>query len=86
MAITPVSPEIGVASATKLCRSIVIKGLEALMVDLNFAAGEAGVLPAVLASLTPPIPAWIGRKSPRDAQRVKRHGARRAAEMREAGA
>ena len=64
MAITPVSEEIGVASATKLCRSIVIKGMEALMVDLNFAAGKAGVPPAVLESLTACIRAWIGRSWP----------------------
>ena len=38
MKIDVVSAEIGVASATKLCRSIVIKGLEAIMVDLNLAA------------------------------------------------
>jgi 3-hydroxyisobutyrate dehydrogenase-like beta-hydroxyacid dehydrogenase len=84
MAITPVSPEIGVASATKLCRSIVIKGMEALMVDLNLAAGKAGVLPAVLASLTASYPgmdwAQVARVMP---TRVKQHGLRRAAEMRE---
>jgi 3-hydroxyisobutyrate dehydrogenase-like beta-hydroxyacid dehydrogenase len=85
MAITPVSPFIGVASATKLCRSIVIKGLEALMVDLNLAAERAGVLPAVLASLTATYPgmdwAEVARVMP---PRVRQHGVRRAAEMREA--
>jgi len=86
MAVAPVSPEIGVASATKLCRSIVIKGMEALMVDLNLAAENAGVMPAVLASLTASYPgmdwAEVVRVMP---SRVKRHGVRRAAEMREAG-
>jgi 3-hydroxyisobutyrate dehydrogenase-like beta-hydroxyacid dehydrogenase len=85
MAITPVSEDIGVASATKLCRSIVVKGMEALMVDLNLAAGNAGVLPAVLASLDVSYPGmdWgeIARTMP---TRVERHGVRRAAEMREA--
>jgi 3-hydroxyisobutyrate dehydrogenase-like beta-hydroxyacid dehydrogenase len=85
MAVNPVSPEIGVASATKLCRSIVIKGMEALMVDLNLAAQRAGVLPAVLASLEASYPgmdwAEVARIMP---SRVKRHGRRRAAEMREA--
>jgi 3-hydroxyisobutyrate dehydrogenase-like beta-hydroxyacid dehydrogenase len=56
MQITPVSDEVGVASATKLCRSIVIKGMEALMVDLNLAAERAGVLSGVLASLTASYP------------------------------
>ena len=41
MRITPVSTEIGTASATKLCRSIVIKGMEALMVDFTLASEEA---------------------------------------------
>ena len=84
MAITPVSPMIGVASATKLCRSIVIKGMEALMVDLNLAAEKAGVLPAVLESLAASYPGldWadVARIMP---ARVKQHGLRRAAEMRE---
>jgi 3-hydroxyisobutyrate dehydrogenase-like beta-hydroxyacid dehydrogenase len=85
MRITPVSTEIGVASATKLCRSIVIKGMEALMVDLNLAAEKTGVLPAVLASLVASYPGidWVdvARIMP---SRVKQHGLRRAAEMREA--
>jgi len=85
MKIDPVSDEIGVASATKLCRSIVIKGLEAIMVDLNLAAERAGVMPAVLASLTASYPgmdwAEVARTMP---PRVSRHGVRRAAEMREA--
>jgi 3-hydroxyisobutyrate dehydrogenase-like beta-hydroxyacid dehydrogenase len=85
MRIDAVAEHIGVASATKLCRSIVIKGLEAIMVDLNAAAASAGVLPAVLASLTASYPgmdwAEVARTMP---GRVKRHGVRRAAEMREA--
>ena len=85
MKITPVSLEIGVASATKLCRSIIIKGMEALMVDLGLAGEKAGVLPAVLASLTASYPgmdwAELVQVMPK---RVTRHGIRRAAEMREA--
>jgi 3-hydroxyisobutyrate dehydrogenase-like beta-hydroxyacid dehydrogenase len=84
MAIEPVSEEIGVASATKLCRSIVIKGLEALMVDLGLVGARTGVLPAVLASLTASYPgldwAEVLRVMP---GRVRQHGVRRAAEMRE---
>ena len=64
MCIAPASPDIGVASATKLCRSIVIKGMEALMVDLNLAAGSAGVLPRVLDSLTASYPGSTGPSSP----------------------
>ena len=86
MKIDAVSEEIGVASATKLCRSIVIKGLEAIMVDLSQAAPQAGVMEAVLKSLAASYPgmdwAEIVRYMP---PRVARHGVRRAAEMREAG-
>ncbi|MBF9195802.1 NAD(P)-dependent oxidoreductase [Microvirga terrestris] len=85
MRITPVSSEIGTASATKLCRSIVIKGMEALMVDLTLASEKAGVMPAVLASLKASYPGmdWeiVARVM---TSRVKQHGVRRAAEMREA--
>jgi 3-hydroxyisobutyrate dehydrogenase-like beta-hydroxyacid dehydrogenase len=85
MKITPVSTEIGVASATKLCRSIVIKGMEALMVDLGLAGEKAGVLPAVLASLTASYPGMDWAELARVmTKRVTRHGIRRAAEMREA--
>ena len=85
MEIDAVTPEIGVVSATKLCRSIVIKGLEAIMVDFNLAADKAGVKAAVLKSLTASYPgmdwAEVARVMP---TRVARHGVRRAAEMREA--
>lgn len=85
MKIEAVSAEIGVASATKLCRSIVIKGLEAIMVDLNLAAAGAGVMPAVLASLTASYPGMDWGEAARIMPtRVARHGVRRAAEMREA--
>ena len=56
MRISPVSTEIGIASASKLCRSIVIKGMEALMVDLTLASERAGVMSAVLASLNASYP------------------------------
>ena len=85
MRIEAVSAEIGVASATKLCRSLVIKGLEAIMVDLNLAADRAGVMAGVLKSLAASYPgmdwAALARTMP---GRVARHGLRRAAEMREA--
>jgi 3-hydroxyisobutyrate dehydrogenase-like beta-hydroxyacid dehydrogenase len=85
MRIETVGREIGVASATKLCRSLVIKGLEAIMVDLNLAADRAGVMAGVLKSLAASYPgmdwAELARNMP---TRVARHGVRRAAEMREA--
>lgn len=85
MRITPVSPEIGTASATKLCRSIVIKGMEALMVDFTLASEKAGVMPAVLASLKASYPGMDWENVAKVMMsRVKQHGVRRAAEMREA--
>lgn len=85
MKIDSVSPEIGVASATKLCRSIVIKGMEAIMVDLSLAGAGMGVTEGVLKSLSASYPgmnwAEVLKTMP---GRVARHGARRAAEMREA--
>ncbi|MBQ0821450.1 NAD(P)-dependent oxidoreductase [Microvirga sp. HBU67558] len=85
MRITPVSTGIGTASATKLCRSIVIKGMEALMVDFSLASDKAGVMPAVLASLTASYPGMDWENLARTMMsRVRQHGIRRAAEMREA--
>jgi 3-hydroxyisobutyrate dehydrogenase-like beta-hydroxyacid dehydrogenase len=85
MKIDAISPDIGVASATKLCRSIVIKGMEAIMVDLSLAGAGTGVTEGVLKSLTASYPgmdwAQVLKTMP---GRVARHGVRRAAEMREA--
>lgn len=85
MRITPVSMEVGTASASKLCRSIVIKGMEALMVDFTLVSERAGVMPAVLASLTASYPGMDWENIAKTMiSRVRQHGIRRAAEMREA--
>ncbi len=85
MKIDAVSPEIGVASSTKLCRSLVIKGLEAIMIDLARAAPRAGVSEGVLKSLVASYPGTPWAEMLDDMPpRVARHGKRRAAEMREA--
>jgi 3-hydroxyisobutyrate dehydrogenase-like beta-hydroxyacid dehydrogenase len=84
--ITPVSQEIGHASATKLCRSIIIKGLEALLVDCAKASEHAGVQEAVFASLGETFPAIDWHALAEDMkERVATHGKRRSEEMREAG-
>ena len=54
---TPVSEAIGVASAVKMCRSVMIKGMEALAVECMFAARRYGAEDAVLASLAATYPA-----------------------------
>ncbi len=83
--LTPVATEYGKASAIKLCRSIVIKGLEALMVDCAAAAGRGGVEREVYASLAETFPSIDWGKLAMDmAERVATHGKRRSAEMQEA--
>ncbi len=84
--ITPVSEEIGQASATKLCRSIIIKGLEALMVDCARASEHFEVKQAVFASLEITFPSidWHALSDDMN-ERVATHGKRRSEEMREAG-
>jgi 3-hydroxyisobutyrate dehydrogenase-like beta-hydroxyacid dehydrogenase len=51
-----VSDAIGVASATKMCRSVMIKGLEAMVIESFTAARAYGVEDAVLASLAETFP------------------------------
>jgi 3-hydroxyisobutyrate dehydrogenase-like beta-hydroxyacid dehydrogenase len=85
MRIEIVSDEIGRASATKLCRSIVIKGMEALMIDFSLAARQSGVLEDVVQSLDATFPTLDFAKLAATMRgRVEQHGKRRAAEMREA--
>jgi 3-hydroxyisobutyrate dehydrogenase-like beta-hydroxyacid dehydrogenase len=83
---TAVSDKIGVASAVKMCRSVMIKGMEALAVECLFAARRYGAEEAVLASLDATYPQMGWRKNLPDylVSRVAEHGRRRAAEMREA--
>lgn len=85
MNIRPVSAEYGRASAMKLCRSIMIKGLEALIVDCAKAAKTWKVEPEVFGSLRESYPSidWPAM-AVMMAQRVNQHGIRRGAEMREA--
>lgn len=77
---------IGVASAIKMCRSVMIKGIEALTVESLLAARRYGAEDAVLASLAATYPemGWKGDLPDYLISRVAEHGRRRAAEMREA--
>jgi 3-hydroxyisobutyrate dehydrogenase-like beta-hydroxyacid dehydrogenase len=86
MNIRPVAVEHGRASATKLCRSIMIKGLEALIIDCAEASARWGVQDDVFESLRQTFPSIDWPALSRTMRsRVERHGRRRAAEMREAG-
>jgi len=78
------SEKLGVASATKMCRSVMIKGLEALVIESFTTARAYGVESELLASLAETFPGvdWE-RQASYFFQRVIQHGRRRAEEMRE---
>ena len=79
-----VSAEVGQASAIKMFRSIVIKGMEALVLESMLAASEYKVEESVLASLKETFPSLDWEKlSGYMIERVLSHGKRRASEMRE---
>jgi 3-hydroxyisobutyrate dehydrogenase-like beta-hydroxyacid dehydrogenase len=82
---TFIAAEIGVASAVKMCRSVVIKGIEALAVESMMAARRFGAEEQVLRSLNQTYPGIGWDKALPDylISRVAEHGRRRAAEMRE---
>jgi 3-hydroxyisobutyrate dehydrogenase-like beta-hydroxyacid dehydrogenase len=77
------SDKLGSAAAAKMCRSVLVKGLEALVLESLLAARRHGVDAEVLESLQGfRIDDW--RQSARYmASRALLHGARRAEEMRE---
>jgi 3-hydroxyisobutyrate dehydrogenase-like beta-hydroxyacid dehydrogenase len=86
MNLTAVATEFGRASAMKLCRSIVIKGLEALMVDCAAASEALDVKDHVFGSLADTFPSIDWRALAANMrERVATHGIRRSAEMFEAG-
>lgn len=75
---------VGTASAIKMTRSIMMKGLEALMVECVLAGRKAGVEDIVLESLEATYPGFGWKdKAAYMFERVLTHGIRRAAEMRE---
>jgi 3-hydroxyisobutyrate dehydrogenase-like beta-hydroxyacid dehydrogenase len=78
------SHELGVASAVKMCRSIMIKGLEAMTIECFTTARAYGVEDAVLASFKETFPGidWE-KQGAYFFQRVIEHGRRRAEEVRE---
>ena len=82
-----VSEQLGVASAIKMSRSIMIKGLEALVIESYTTARRYGVEAQVLPTLKETFPQidW-DRQGAYFFSRVVQHGKRRAEEMREAAA
>ncbi|OHC71353.1 MAG: dehydrogenase [Rhodocyclales bacterium RIFCSPLOWO2_02_FULL_63_24] len=81
------SEKLGVASATKMCRSVMIKGLEAMVIESFTAARAYGVEDAVVASLYETFPGidWE-KQAAYFFQRVIEHGRRRSEEVREVAA
>jgi 3-hydroxyisobutyrate dehydrogenase len=78
------SAELGKASASKMCRSIVIKGLEAMLIESFTTARHHGVEDAVIASLQETFPGLDWEKQAAYFfQRVIEHGRRRSEEVRE---
>ncbi len=79
------SDVIGKASATKMCRSVMIKGIEALVTESMLSARHYGVEEDVLASLSDLLPVGDWPKLARYMiSRSLEHGKRRAEEMEEA--
>ncbi len=87
MDVKPVAVEIGVASAIKMCRSVMIKGLEALVIESYSTARAYGVEEHVLPTLAETFPSidW-DQTGAYFFSRVVQHGQRRAEEMRECAA
>jgi len=79
-----VGDEVGSASAIKMIRSVMVKGLEALSWECAAAAEAAGVLGEVVASLdASEKPLGWAERIAYNRERMETHGARRAAEMEE---
>jgi 3-hydroxyisobutyrate dehydrogenase-like beta-hydroxyacid dehydrogenase len=79
------SAEIGKASAAKMCRSVMVKGIEALLSESLLTARAYGVEETVIRSLDDlfPGPDWTNLARYM-ISRTLEHGTRRAEEMREA--
>ncbi len=78
------STEVGPASAAKMCRSVIVKGIEALLGESLATARHYGVEQTVIESLHDllPLDDWDS-KAAYMIRRSVRHGSRRADEMRE---
>jgi 3-hydroxyisobutyrate dehydrogenase-like beta-hydroxyacid dehydrogenase len=75
---------IGTAAAVKMCRSVVVKGLEALLTECVLGASEYGATEHVFASLQESYPGVDWKKlADYNINRLVVHGERRAREMEE---
>jgi 3-hydroxyisobutyrate dehydrogenase-like beta-hydroxyacid dehydrogenase len=79
-----VSPTVGAAAAVKMCRSVVVKGLEALMCECVLGAARYDAEAYVFASLNESFPGLDWQKlADYMVGRLVLHGERRAREMEE---
>ncbi len=87
MSLEVVAATIGKASAIKMCRSIMIKGIEALVIECFVTARSYGIEDDIIDSLNRSFPGtdWEKRAAYMTG-RVLQHGRRRAAELREVAA
>jgi 3-hydroxyisobutyrate dehydrogenase len=83
MAVEVFSSEVGGASSVKMCRSILIKGMEALLTEGMLTARRYGVEKQVLASLSDTIDTDWSQLARYMMSRALIHGRRRAEEVRE---
>jgi len=85
MSTRSISENLGTASTTKLLRSILIKGMEALFAESMEAAGKVGMQDEVIASLQATYPGMDWQTAAGyQLSRATIHATRRAGEMREA--
>ena len=79
-----ISAQIGAASATKMCRSIIVKGMEALLFECVLGAVPYGADERVFATLEETMPGMNWKKmASYMVGRVIEHGERRARELEE---
>ena len=84
MRLTDLHADVGTAAAVKMCRSIVVKGIEALLAECVLAAGPHHADEHVFASLNESFPGIDWKKlADYTIGRVVVHGERRAREMEE---
>lgn len=82
-----VGDRIGQACAVKMIRSVVVKGIEALLIESLTAAERSGVTERILDSLGETFPGVDWRKTATyHLGRTRQHGKRRVTEMKEAAA
>lgn len=87
MKLEAISERIGAAAAVKMCRSVIVKGLEALMLECVLGAVPYGADERVFATLDETFPGMDWKRlASYMIGRVVEHGERRAREMEEVAA